>query len=87
MLRLLEKTLQFYFHVLVKNLELELDLAADGKGSSEANSGQLYISLNGIENVNMTNYPRQTANNSNASAAATAAVSSLPGASQRSANR
>lgn len=47
------------FIVLVKNLEMELDLMLSGKGTAEENTGQIYITLNGIEDLNMANYPRK----------------------------
>lgn len=88
MCRIFWKTpLQFRISIPVKNLDLELDLAVDSKGSSEVNTGQLCISMNGIENVNMANYPRQTSSNSNAGAAAALAGASSPGSSQSPANR
>jgi hypothetical protein len=67
---------------------MELDLTVDGKGTSGVNTGQLCITLNGIENLNMTNYPKQTSSNSNATASpAAAAVASSSESPQNSANR
>ena len=45
---------------VVKKLELELALTSDLKGSSAVNTGQLSVVLDGIENLNMSNYPKRT---------------------------
>ena len=56
-----------YCYILVKNFDLELDLTSDGKGSSVVNTGQIFVTLNGIENLNMTNYPKPTSASPNIS--------------------
>ena len=62
---------------------MELDLTGDGKGSAEVNTGQLFLTLDGIEGLNMTQYPKKTTGNSNARQSAAAATASP----QSSANR